>query len=222
MLLGAVRAVRCDVCGAQAASYVLGLALQSLRVTFGVFGLGIAVLLLVRAVSPSHRHQPLLRRETDVLSPSSSLRLPAFCATYCVGRVHPCVRACGRSRCRSGRRIINIPCGGCRRWRRRRRVDGRARCRCRLGVRACVRAWAGGGLWAQCPVFGVRCSVCVIVDADVCALWWGPAAVGEFRGVRAHASCSKRSIRCVRVQCPCEEGAGRDGRTPTITRTHTV
>ena len=54
-------------------------------------------------------------------------------------------------------------------------------------VRACVRAWAGGGLWAQCPVFGVRCSVCVIVDADVCALWWGPAAVGEFTGVRAHA-----------------------------------
>ena len=70
MLLGAVRAVRCDVCGAQAASYVLGLALQSLRVTFGVFGLGVAVLLLVRAVSPSHRHQPLLRLETDVLSPS--------------------------------------------------------------------------------------------------------------------------------------------------------
>ena len=70
MLLGAVRAVRCDVCGAQAVSYVLGLALQSLRVTFGVFGLGVAVLLLVRAVSPSHRHQPLLRLETDVLSPS--------------------------------------------------------------------------------------------------------------------------------------------------------
>ena len=69
-LLGAVRAVRCDVCDAQAVSYVLGLALQSLRVTFGVFGLGIAVLLLVRAVSPSYHHQPLLRLETDVLSPS--------------------------------------------------------------------------------------------------------------------------------------------------------
>ncbi|ETW76811.1 hypothetical protein HETIRDRAFT_328020 [Heterobasidion irregulare TC 32-1] len=43
-----------------AVSYVLGLALQSLRVTFGVFGLGIAVLLLVAVPQwPAYNKHPV-------------------------------------------------------------------------------------------------------------------------------------------------------------------